>query len=108
MISKLVCSLVGTEESVRVVPGTAVFRAYGAEQAREQFACNYGLNPEYQARLFQGDLLASAFGPAGEVRALELRSLPFFLATLYLPQMRSSPQQPHPLIQAFLQACAGR
>lgn len=89
---------------IRLEPGSIAKRAYGELQAREQFACNYGLNSEYRAQIFQGDLKATGFGPEGEVRLLELTTLPFYVATLFLPQVNSTPQHPHPLIMAFLRA----
>ena len=104
VVSKLVCSLVGTAETINLEPGTIASRAYGELQAREQFACNFGLNPEYRGQIFQGDFRAAGFGPEGEVRLLELASQPFFVATLFLPQVTSTPEHPHPLILAFLRA----
>ena len=94
----------GTTETVDLVPGTIASRVYGAAQAKEQFACNFGLNPAYRDQIFQGDFKAAGFGPDGEVRLLELASLPFFVATLFVPQVISTPDQPHPLIFAFVQA----
>ncbi len=107
VISKLVCSLAGKQETVNLAPGTLAARIYGTEQACEQFACNYGVNPDYTRKIFQGDLKASGFGPDGEVRILELESRPFYLATLFLPQSSSTPEHPHPLILAYLKAAAG-
>jgi CTP synthase (UTP-ammonia lyase) len=43
---------------------------------------------------------------AGEVRALELDDHPFYVATLFLPQLRSAPGAPHPLIRGFAEAAA--
>jgi CTP synthase (UTP-ammonia lyase) len=40
----------------------------------------------------------------GEARVIELPSLQFYLATLFVPQMRSRPECPHPLVVAFLKA----
>lgn len=40
----------------------------------------------------------------GEARILELPGHPFYVATLFVPQMSSSPERPHPLVVAFLQA----
>jgi CTP synthase (UTP-ammonia lyase) len=42
----------------------------------------------------------------GNVRIVELRSHPFFVATLFVPQLSSEPGDPHPLIVAFLEAAA--
>jgi CTP synthase (UTP-ammonia lyase) len=40
----------------------------------------------------------------GEVRVIELTNHQFFVATLFLPQLSSSPESPHPLITAYLRA----
>src|SRR5438132_1574661 len=40
------------------------------------------------------------------VRVLELPSHPFFLGTLFVPQTRSTPERPHPLVIAFVRAGA--
>jgi CTP synthase (UTP-ammonia lyase) len=43
-------------------------------------------------------------GENGEVRVVELPDRQFFLATLFLPQHRSTAGEPHPIITAFLNA----
>jgi CTP synthase (UTP-ammonia lyase) len=43
----------------------------------------------------------------GEVRALQLRAHPFFLATLFQPQLSSSAERPHPIVEGFLRASTG-
>lgn len=40
----------------------------------------------------------------GEVRIVELSNHRFFIATLFVPQLSSSPETPHPLITAYLKA----
>ncbi len=104
VISKLTCSLVGTTETITLMPGTLAHRAYGEMAVTEQFACNYGLNPAYRERLSAGGLQVAGLDPAGEVRVVELGAHRFFLATLFLPQASSGPGRPHPLIVAYLQA----
>jgi len=73
---------------------------------QEDFACNYGLNPLYQDRLRTEELRVSGYDEDGAVRIVELSSRPFFIATLFLPQMRSSAEKPHPLMLAYLKATA--
>jgi CTP synthase (UTP-ammonia lyase) len=46
----------------------------------------------------------SGVGQAGEIRIIELASHPFFLATLFLPQSRSTTARPHPLIAGYASA----
>jgi CTP synthase (UTP-ammonia lyase) len=42
----------------------------------------------------------------GEVRAIERPDHPFFVGTLYQPQLSSTPDRPHPLFVALLRATA--
>jgi len=104
VISRLVCSLDGSTETVTLMPGTLTHRVYGQGEAAEKFACNYGLNPAYREQISQGALKVAGTGPAGEVRVVELSGHPFFVGTLFLPQLSSTADRPHPLIVAYLRA----
>lgn len=104
VISKLTCSLVGTTQTIRIVPETLAYRAYGTTTVTEQFTCNYGLNPAYRGHLSAGGLHVTGLDPTGDVRIVELRGHRFFVAILFLPQCSSGPDQPHPVIRAYLQA----
>lgn len=104
VISLLSCSLVGATERVRIAPGTLVHHAYQAETATEQFRCSYGLNPAFRGRFIHSGVRVAGVDRDGEVRAIELAGHPLYVATLYLPQLTSSPGAPHPLIVAYLKA----
>jgi len=104
VISKLTCSLVGTTQTITLVPGTRAHWAYGGTVVTEQFACNYGLNPAYREPISAAGLQVTGLDPTGEVRIVELSAHRFFMATLFLPQASSSPGWPHPVIMAYLQA----
>lgn len=106
LINRLACSLVGQTQSIQLVPGSQVAAAYGQPEAVEDFYCNYGFNPAFAIHFHQRALHFAAFDQEGEVRAVELRGHPFYIATLFLPQMRSHPGQPHRLILAYLQAAS--
>ena len=93
---------------MRLVPGTAAARLYGVEAVTEPYYCNYGVNAEYLKRLEDGGLRVSGLGDEGEVRIVELPDHPFFLATLFLPQARSTRATPHPLLLGFAAALGGR
>ena len=111
MITPLACSLVGQSHPVRIVPGTRAAALYGgASPVTEDYYCNYGVNPDYLERLSAGGLCVSGVGEEGEVRIVELSAHPFFVATLFLPQARSSPAHPHPLLRGYAAAvnAAGR
>jgi CTP synthase (UTP-ammonia lyase) len=90
--------------SVRLEPGTTVFRIYGQAEIHEVFACNYELNPAFQAALEAGGLRITGVGERGEARVCELPGHPFFVPTLFLPQQSSTAQRPHPFISAYVRA----
>ena len=106
-ISRLECSLVGVQQEVILSPGRLVRRAYGQDRVTEQFRCGYGLNPifrENRETLDSGELKVVGVDAHGEVRIVELSGHPFFVATLFQPQLSSSPERPHPLVVAYLSA----
>ncbi|MBI5033653.1 MAG: hypothetical protein HZB51_24295 [Chloroflexi bacterium] len=106
IISKLVCSLNGKTETVKIIPGTLAHRVYGKEETVEEFRCNYGLNPEYQNRFVDGKLVVAGIDVDGQFRIIELPERRFFVATLYLPQLLSKPNAPHSLIVAYLKSAS--
>lgn len=73
----------------------------------ERFQCSYGLNPQFRARFAAGKLAITGVDLQGEARIVELADHPFFVATLFLPQLSSTAEKPHTLIVAYLQAAVG-
>jgi CTP synthase (UTP-ammonia lyase) len=104
IIHRLPRSLVGQTQSIQLTKGSLVQRAYGKEAAVEQFRCSFGLNPSYRKLAGREPLWITGVDKNGEVRAVELTNHCFFVATLFLPQLSSSPEMPHPLIMAYLKA----
>lgn len=104
LISKLSCSLTSVAQAVALKPGALAHQAYGQSQVVEQFSCNYGLNPDFQDSIEVEGLAITGTGPDGEARIIELQRHRFFVATLFVPQLSSSPEQPHPLITRYLSA----
>jgi CTP synthase (UTP-ammonia lyase) len=88
---------------VAIVPGTRAAALYGVSTSVEDYYCSYGVNPIYRARLETAGLIVSGLGDEGEIRIVELPGQ-FFLATLFLPQTRSAPSAPHPLLAGFAAA----
>ena len=104
VIRKMSCSLVGTAQRVNIAPGTIAHQAYQAETALEEFRCSYGLNQAYRDQIVRSGIRVAGMDAGSEVRAIELPNHPFFVATLFLPQLSSSPGAPHPLSVAYLRA----
>jgi CTP synthase (UTP-ammonia lyase) len=93
---------------VSLDPGSRVAAHYGTTKAQEEYYCNFGLNPEHQRTLDDGGLRVVGFDDNGEARILELAEHSFYVATLFVPQTRSTPERPHPLVVAFLRAALDR
>ena len=104
VVTPLSCSLVEKSGALHFVSGSQLRRFYGCEQALEAYHCNYGLNDAYRARLEKAGLCFSGFDDAGDVRALELSSHPFFIGTLFQPERSALRDAVHPLITAFVRA----
>jgi hypothetical protein len=105
-ITPLTCSLAGRSMKVQLCAGTKAASAYGTPTAAEHYYCSFGLNPDCLDDLKTGGLVVSGVDQDGEVRIVELPAHPFFLATLFVPQVSSSPGSPHPLVAAFVTAAA--
>lgn len=103
-LTKLACSLAGRKMHLTFALDSQVARIYGAVTATEQYYCQFGVNPEYVPLLKDGPLQISGADSEGEIRVVELPGHPFFIGTLFVPQTRSTPEQPHPLVTAFVKA----
>lgn len=106
VISPLECALIEATDSVRLFPGTRIAAAYGASETIEDYRCRYGLNPQFRAALVAGPLRAAADDKTGDVRAVELDSHPFFVATLFQPERAALAGRTVPLVVTFVNACA--
>jgi CTP synthase (UTP-ammonia lyase) len=102
VISRLACSLAGRTMTIALQPGSILAEIYGQTTVKEEYLCNFGVNPEYIDALRQGPLHVAASDAEGAVRTVELPGHPFFVGTLFLPQHRSTAREPHPLVDRFL------
>lgn len=109
LISKLSCSLVEVNGTVRLISGSLSQRLYGTDRVEEGYRCNYGLNPEF-APLLQdrNDIRIEGTDDAGEVRIIRLQNHPFFMGTLFQPQRSALKGLVHPLIHEFVSVSACR
>jgi CTP synthase (UTP-ammonia lyase) len=108
VVARLSCSLVGEERPVTAVAGTLVAELCGTEPFTGFHWCSYGLVPEREAALVAAGLVVSARAPDAGVEAVELPGHPFYVATLFQPQVGSSASgRLHPLIGALISAARG-
>ena len=104
-MTALACSLVGTEQAVTVLPDTTAAALYGRTgRVIEDYTARTGSIRTTGRRWRRAACRISGLGDEGEVRIVELPGHPFFLATLFLPQMRSTAGRPHPLLAGYAAA----
>lgn len=101
------CSLWGETMPVQLVPGTKVAKAYGTLSATEKYYCRFELNASYLQDLQRVGMAVTGTGPDGEARVIELTGHPFFMGTLFVPHVASTPDHAHPVVTALLAAALG-
>ena len=105
LITPLGCGLAGVKARVRFTDGSHLRKAYRAAESMEEYHCSFGLNGRYRRLIESGPLYVSAVDDQQEIRAVELDGHPFFVATLFQPEMSATP---NPLVGAFVAACQKR
>ncbi|MFE0701354.1 hypothetical protein [Streptomyces sp. NPDC058872] len=104
LIAPLACSLVGHEGVVRVDADSLAGAALGAERTTERYHCAYGPDGRHLDTLRSHGLRFTGTDEEGGVRIAELPSHPFFLATLFQPELSGDGTRPHPLVRALATA----
>jgi CTP synthase (UTP-ammonia lyase) len=93
-------------DAVRPVAGTLLDKLCESRELGGEYFCNFETNSEFVPRSEAAGLRVAARGPQDEMRAFDLPGKRFFLATLFQPQLSSSSEQPHKIVEGFLSACA--
>jgi CTP synthase (UTP-ammonia lyase) len=105
VITLLACSLQNETITVELAPRSRLAALYRTSSAVERTSCSYGLAPYLQHIADEHGMRIVATDETGEVRAIERLDHPFFVGTLYQPQLTSSAEKPHPVFTGLLKAC---
>jgi CTP synthase (UTP-ammonia lyase) len=104
IIDERLCSLVGEQMEVRLVD-EATCEIYGSDEAVERYYCRFALNENHRDRLARGGLIVAGVDEVdGGTRIMRRADHRFFYLTLFVPQVASRPDAPHPLVTAYLAA----
>jgi CTP synthase (UTP-ammonia lyase) len=106
VIVELECSLVGHEGPIQYTPGTLIAEIAGVDRSFERYHCAYGIAGGYIAPLEAAGVVFGAHDQDGAPRALELAGHPFFLGTLFQPELAGDGTRAHPVIRAFARTIA--
>ncbi|MCJ7452057.1 MAG: CTP synthase [Steroidobacteraceae bacterium] len=91
-------------QEVRISHGSLAHTVYGADSIRERHRHRYEFNNNYLQRMMNAGLRFSGFSCDGLVEIVELPQHPFFIASQYHPEFRSTPRDGHPLFTGFIRA----
>ncbi|WKX70562.1 hypothetical protein [Streptomyces sp. XD-27] len=104
VVVPLACSLVGHEGTVKVAPGSRAAHLLGADRTQARYHCAYGPNPHHLDVLRDHGLAFTGTDESGDIRIAELPAHPFFLATLFQPELDGDGTRAHPLITGLAAA----
>lgn len=104
VVSLLACSLADNEIAVQFCAGSRLRSLYNAGAAIERTTCNYGLDPDHASIAGRHGMRVAAIDETGEVRAVERPGHPFFVGTLFQPQLSTTAAAPHPIWLGFVEA----
>ena len=89
----------------KVEAGTKTHEAYGEDLIYERHRHRYEFNNEYRQQLTDAGLVISGTSPDGRlVESIEVKNHPFFIGTQAHPELKSRPNNAHPLFRGFVDA----
>jgi len=101
VIIPLECSLVGHEAIIRLEPGSLAESILGTDRTLERYHCSYGLNPDTIGVFRDHGVHFTGTDENGEMRIAELPGHPFFVATMFQPELAGDGTRAHPIIRAL-------
>ncbi|MGW8462555.1 CTP synthase C-terminal region-related (seleno)protein [Pseudomonas sp. CLCA07] len=105
LLTPLTCSLVEAVDSIHLIEDSLIANAYETTEIREGYRCRFGVNPAFARELLTQQLCAVGHDSQGDLRAVELKGHPFFVATLFQPERVALKGILPPLVRAYIKAC---
>jgi CTP synthase len=88
-----------------LAPGSRAAEAYAKGEVSERHRHRFEFNNDYQAALeSKGMRVTGVYPELSLVEIVELPDHPWFVGVQFHPELRSRPDQPHPLFQGFIRA----
>jgi CTP synthase len=86
--------------------GSKAYKVYGSKETiSERHRHRYEVNNTLRAKLAEYGLVFSGLSPDGNlVEMIELKDHPYFVACQFHPELKSRPDDPHPLFVGLVQA----
>jgi CTP synthase len=91
-------------QEVRLSHGSRAHQIYGSDVILERHRHRYEFNNRYLQKIMNAGLRFPGFSRDGLVEMIELPNHPFFVASQFHPEFRSTPRDGHPLFTGFVKA----
>ncbi len=83
------------------------YQLYKKEEITERHRHRYEVNNDYRVELIEKGMTLSGLSPDKRiVEMIEIPTHPWFIATQAHPELKSRPNNPHPLFKGFIEAAA--
>ena len=88
-----------------IEPGTTAAITYGQTEIWERHRHRYEVNNKYRQTLADAGMTMCGLSPDGKlVEMIELSDHPYFVGSQFHPELKSRPDNPHPLFVGLVQA----
>lgn len=106
VIERLACSLVKQKEELKISDSDSnLGRTMGEDEFIGEYRCNFGFNEAYHSAFRESDVIAATVqNHDGSLRGFELNDHPFFVGTLFIPQLDFKGNGPYRIIKSFIEA----
>lgn len=106
VIAKLSCTLMNKKERLEISDSNSILaRTVGGDELIGEYRCNYGFNEAYRSVFQNSDLITTIVETKnGYFRGFELKEHPFFIGTLFIPQLDFRGNGSYRIIKSFVKA----
>jgi CTP synthase len=89
----------------RIAKGSKAYKAYGEELVEERHRHRFEFNNDYKEQFEKAGFRCTGINPdSGLAEIIELDSHPYFVASQFHPEYKSTVMNPHPLFVSFVKA----
>lgn len=109
VIVKLPCTLRNQKEQLEISDSDSILaRTMGGNGFIGEYRCNYGFHEAYRSVFQNSDVTAIVETKNGCFRGFEWKGHPFFIGTLFLPQLDFRGDGPYRIIKSFVKVVLGK
>ena len=104
VIKKLSCTLMNKKEQLKISDSNSILaRTVGGDRLIGEYRCNYGFNEAYRS-VFQNSNVITTIPETknGYFRGFELKEHPFFIGSLFIPQLDFRGDSSYRIIKSFV------